>query len=79
MIDVLLWLPLAVGAVGLFLPKRLVGWWALLGAVATLGVAAGSPVLVMDRILFALDGRRIEWRVRYCHFAGGGYYLATME
>jgi NADH-quinone oxidoreductase subunit M len=41
MINVLLWLPLAFGAVGLFLPKRLVGWWAVLGAVATLGVAIG--------------------------------------
>jgi len=48
--------------------------------VATaLGLAAGSPVLVMDRVVIALNGRRIEWRVRYCHFAAGGYYLATME
>jgi NADH-quinone oxidoreductase subunit M len=39
MINVLLWLPLAVGIVGLFLPKRASGWWATLGAVATLGVA----------------------------------------
>jgi len=36
MINALLWLPLAVGAVGLFLPKRAVGWWATAGAVATL-------------------------------------------
>ncbi len=39
MINVLLWLPLAFGLVGLFLPKRAVGWWATLGTVATLGVA----------------------------------------
>jgi NADH-quinone oxidoreductase subunit M len=44
MINVLLWLPLAVGAVGLFLPRRLVGWWATLGAIATLGVAVGMVV-----------------------------------
>ncbi len=35
----LLWTPLAFGLVGLFLPKRIVGWWATLGAVATLGIA----------------------------------------
>jgi NADH-quinone oxidoreductase subunit M len=41
MINVLLWLPLGFGAVGLFLPRRAVGWWATLGAVATLGIAIG--------------------------------------
>jgi NADH-quinone oxidoreductase subunit M len=41
MINVLLWLPLAVGIVGLFLPKRVVGWWATLGTLATLGLAIG--------------------------------------
>jgi len=35
----LLWTPLAFGLVGLFLPKRMVGWWATLGAAATLGIA----------------------------------------
>jgi len=44
MINVLLWLPLAVGLIGLFLPKRATGWWATLGAVATLGVAIGIAV-----------------------------------
>ena len=41
MINVLLWLPLAVGLVGLFLPRRATGWWATLGALATLGIAIG--------------------------------------
>lgn len=41
MINVLLWLPLAFGIVGLFLPRRLTGWWATVGAIATLGVAIG--------------------------------------
>jgi NADH-quinone oxidoreductase subunit M len=41
MINVLLWGPLAFGVVGLFLPRRAAGWWALLGAIATLGVAIG--------------------------------------
>jgi NADH-quinone oxidoreductase subunit M len=41
MISVLLWAPVAFGIVGLFLPKRVVGWWAALGTVVTLGVAIG--------------------------------------
>jgi NADH-quinone oxidoreductase subunit M len=39
MINVLLWAPLAFGLVGLFLPKRFVGWWAVLGTAVTLAVA----------------------------------------
>ena len=35
----LLWTPLAFGLVGLFVPRRLTGWWATLGTVATLGIA----------------------------------------
>lgn len=41
MINALLWAPLAFGIVGLFLPKRATGWWATLGAVATLAIAIG--------------------------------------
>jgi NADH-quinone oxidoreductase subunit M len=41
MINVLLWLPLVVGIVGLFLPKRASGWWATFGTLATLGLAIG--------------------------------------
>jgi NADH-quinone oxidoreductase subunit M len=40
MINVLLWAPLAFGFVGLFLPRRATGWWATLGALVTLAVAA---------------------------------------
>jgi NADH-quinone oxidoreductase subunit M len=39
MINSLLWTPLAFGLVGLLLPKRLAGWWAVLGTAATLGIA----------------------------------------
>ncbi len=39
MINSLLWTPLAFGLLGLFLPKRLTGWWAALGTVVTLGIA----------------------------------------
>jgi NADH-quinone oxidoreductase subunit M len=39
MISALLWTPLAFGIVGLFLPKRATGWWAVLGTVVTLAIA----------------------------------------
>ncbi|HET9161879.1 MAG TPA: NADH-quinone oxidoreductase subunit M [Solirubrobacterales bacterium] len=39
MIDLLLWIPLAFGLLGLVLPKRLTGWWATLGTLVTLGIA----------------------------------------
>jgi NADH-quinone oxidoreductase subunit M len=39
MSSVLLWAPLAFGLIGLFLPRRAIGPWAVLGTVATLGVA----------------------------------------
>ncbi|HEU4599604.1 MAG TPA: NADH-quinone oxidoreductase subunit M, partial [Solirubrobacterales bacterium] len=41
MINVLLWAPVAFGLVGLFLPRRVAPWWAVLGTLATLGVAIG--------------------------------------
>ncbi len=39
MTNSLLWTPLAFGLIGLLVPRRYVGWWATLGAVATLGIA----------------------------------------
>ncbi len=39
MINSLLWTPLVFGFTGLFLPKRLTGWWATLGTAVTLGLA----------------------------------------
>jgi NADH-quinone oxidoreductase subunit M len=39
MTNSLLWTPLVFGLVGLAVPRRLVGWWATLGAVVTLGIA----------------------------------------
>ncbi len=39
MINSLLWTPLAFGLIGLFMPKRLTGWWATAGAAVTLGIA----------------------------------------
>jgi NADH-quinone oxidoreductase subunit M len=39
MINALLWAPLAFGFLGLFLPRRAAGWWAVLGALVTLAIA----------------------------------------
>jgi NADH-quinone oxidoreductase subunit M len=35
----ILWTPLVFGFVGLFLPRRATGWWAVLGTLVTLGLA----------------------------------------
>ncbi len=45
MLNVLLWLPLAVGLLGIVLPARLVGWAAVAGSLVTLGL---SIALVCD-------------------------------
>ncbi len=42
-----------------------------------LGVAVGSPVMVLDRVVMSLDGRHIEWRVGRCNPADK-YYVAEM-
>jgi GntR family transcriptional regulator len=34
---------------------------------AALKVAEGTPLLKLDRIVYAIDGRPIEWRVASCH------------
>jgi len=44
MLSLILWVPLAVGLVGFLVPRRLVGWWALLGALFSLGLAIGLVV-----------------------------------
>jgi GntR family transcriptional regulator len=46
-------------------------------AARALDVAAGTPVLMLDRVVFALDGRPIEWRLGCCHLTDM-YYMAEM-
>jgi GntR family transcriptional regulator len=43
----------------------------------TLSIPPGSPVMVLDRVVQALDGRPVEWRVGWCHLADK-YYRAEM-
>ena len=42
-----------------------------------LGLDPDSPLLVLDRVVHGLDGRPVEWRTGYCHFADQ-YYLAEI-
>ena len=42
-----------------------------------LGLAPDAPVMVLERLVFDLDGRPIEWRVGWCHLADR-YYMAEM-
>ena len=41
------------------------------------GISVGAPVMVLDRVVLALDGRPIEWRMGWCHLADR-YYMAEM-
>ena len=40
----------------------------------SLGVAEGALVVVLDRVILALDGRPIEWRIGWCNLAGKHYH-----
>ena len=40
-----------------------------------LEIPFGSPVLLLDRVVFALDGRAVEWRMAWCHVAGKVYLV----
>jgi GntR family transcriptional regulator len=42
-----------------------------------LGIAAGTPLMLLDRIAFALDGRPVEWREAWCHLRDK-FYKAEM-
>jgi GntR family transcriptional regulator len=43
-----------------------------------LSLDAGTPILVLDRLIFALDGRAVEWRLGRGHFADK-YYQAEIN
>lgn len=38
-----------------------------------LQVPSQSPLMALDRVLLALDGRPVEWRVGHCHLVGMHY------
>ena len=37
-------------------------------------MAEGAIVVVLDRVILALDGRPIEWRMGWCNLAGKHYH-----
>jgi GntR family transcriptional regulator len=39
-----------------------------------LRVAEGAIVVVLDRVILALDGRPLEWRIGWCNLAGKHYH-----
>ena len=39
-----------------------------------LGVAAGDVIIVLDRVILAIDGRPVEWRMGWCNLAGKHYH-----
>ena len=43
-----------------------------------LNVATGSPIVVLDRVVRAIDRRPVEWRMGWCQLADN-YYLALMD
>jgi GntR family transcriptional regulator len=38
-----------------------------------LSVARGAPVLKLDRVVSAIDGRPVEWRIAICHLIDENY------
>jgi len=44
---------------------------------ATLRIPDDSPVMALDRVVFSIDGRPVEWRVGQCRAATS--YLAQMH
>jgi GntR family transcriptional regulator len=44
-----------------------------------LGIAAGTPLLRIERVAFALRGKPVEWRVSLCHLSPGAHYLARLK
>ena len=39
----------------------------------SLSIARGTPVLELDRVVFAIDGRPVEWRVATCNLRDESY------
>jgi GntR family transcriptional regulator len=42
-------------------------------AAERLSIARGTPVLTLDRVVFAIDGGPVEWRVATCHLSDESY------
>jgi GntR family transcriptional regulator len=47
---------------------------ASLDVAEALGVAVQTSLLLLDRVVFSLDGRPVEWRLAWCHLPDGHYF-----
>ncbi len=47
-------------------------------AAEALSLDRGAPIALLDRIVRAIDGRPVEWRIGWCALAEN-YYLALMD
>jgi GntR family transcriptional regulator len=43
-----------------------------------LAIEVDAPLLELDRIVFAIDGRPVEWRSAMCHLSDGNHYSVDM-
>ena len=48
------------------------------GVAEALAIDVDTPLLEMDRIVYAIDGRPVEWRSATCNLANGNYYSVEM-
>ena len=44
-----------------------------------LKIAAGTPLLRIERVALALGGKPVEWRVSLCHLSAEAHYLARLK
>lgn len=44
-------------------------------AAESLAIERGTPVLQLDRVVFAIDGRPVEWRLAACHLRDEAYVV----
>jgi GntR family transcriptional regulator len=47
-------------------------------AAKALGIESGTPLLRIERVAFALDGKPVEWRVSLCYLADA-HYLSCLK
>lgn len=43
-----------------------------------LAIDVDTPLLELDRVVYSIDGRPVEWRSAMCHLADSGYYSVDM-
>jgi GntR family transcriptional regulator len=49
------------------------------GVAEALAVDVDTPLLELDRVVYAIDGRPVEWRSAMCNLADGDHYAVDMN